>query len=471
MLTPPSDHLSRRTKLAYGAGDIGFSLTDTTIGVLFSIFLLDVVQLDPGLAAFAVFLGRSWDYINDPIMGYLSDRARTRWGRRRPFLLFGFIPFALGFAAMWWIPPTTNQYTLAAYYAFAYLVYDACATFVYMPYYALTPELTPDYDERTTLTAYRMAFSIIGGLIAFTVPLGIIGAMRPENAWRVAIVGLAMGILSGIPLLITFLGTRERPEYMQLIQPGLKESLRAAVKNQPFLFASGVFLFTWTAVEFIQAMLLFFLKYRMNLEKESDVIAGVIFIVALVTLPFWEWASRRWDKRKTYIAGMLFMASVMVTLIFLNPSLGFRYVMAMAALAGIGLGAIHVLTWAMIPDAVEWDELATGERHEGTFYSLVTLMRKVASSIVIPVSLLILGHSGYIPNAARQPESAVTAIRVLVGPAPSILLIGGILFASFYPLSRQRHQEVRQEIAERKGVLSQSGGETSMPILTPEEMP
>ena len=97
-------HLPRVTKVLYGAGDLGFSLTSTILGVLFAIYLTDVVGLSPGLAAAAVFVGRSWDYVNDPLIGHLSDRTRSRWGRRRPFLLFGFLPYALTFAALWWRP-------------------------------------------------------------------------------------------------------------------------------------------------------------------------------------------------------------------------------------------------------------------------------------------------------------------------------------------------------------------------------
>jgi GPH family glycoside/pentoside/hexuronide:cation symporter len=338
---------------------------------------------------------------------------------------------------------------LAAYYSLAYLFYDASATFVYMPYYALTPELTLDYDERTSLTSYRMAFSILGGLIAFTVPLMIIGTMRPENAARVSLVGAVFGIASALPLLLTFLGTRERPEFIQRSQPKLRESLRAAARNRPFVFASGIFLFTWTAIEIIQAMLLFFLKYRMNLEEESDLVAGSVFIAALLTLPFWERASRRWDKRVAYIAGMVFLSAVMITLIVISPSWGLPVVYSLAALAGVGVGAVHVLPWSMIPDAIEWDELETGQRHEGMFYSLVTLFRKVSSSIALPLILLVLEWSGYVSNAAVQAPQAVTAIRFLMGPVPSVLLCAGIVFALLYPLSRQRHAQVRAELAAR----------------------
>ena len=154
-------NLPRLTKIIYGAGDLGFSLTTTIIGAYFLFFLTDVVGISPAVAGISILIGRTWDYINDPVIGHLSDRTRSRWGRRRPFLLFGAIPFALAFMLMWYRPPFESQVALTAYYAAAYVLFDAAATFVYMPYFALTPELTDDYDERTSLTSYRMFFSIL----------------------------------------------------------------------------------------------------------------------------------------------------------------------------------------------------------------------------------------------------------------------------------------------------------------------
>lgn len=444
------EKLSPLTKLLYGAGDLGFSLTDTTLGVLYGIFLTDVIGLAPRLAALAVFIGRSWDWINDPLIGHLTDRTRSRWGRRRPFLLFGWLPFALAFALMWWRPPIENQLGLAVFYGFAYFLFDTAATIVYMPYFALTPELTLDYDERTSLTSYRMAFSIVGGLIAFTVPLAIIGTMRPESLPVVGWVGLGIGLTSGLPLLLTFFGTRERPEFQPPERPSIRESIRAALRNRPFLFAVGIFLFTWTGIEFIQGMLLYFLKYRMGLESVSDLVAGTVFVSALLTLPFWVWASQRWDKRVAYVAGMVFLSGVMITLIVIDPSWGLALVFALAALAGVGVGAVHVLPWAMIPDAIEVAELETGQRHEGMFYSLVTLLRKVASSIAVPSMLLFLDLSGYVANAPQQAPSAILAIRLLMGPIPSFFLLLGILFALVYPLGRSRHAEIRAELEKRR---------------------
>jgi GPH family glycoside/pentoside/hexuronide:cation symporter len=437
-------------KLLYGSGDFGFAFVDTCIAVLFAIFLTDVVGLKPGMAALAILIGRSWDYVNDPIIGHLCDRTRTRWGRRRPYLLFGFIPFGLAFAMLWWIPPFGQAWALVAYYAFAYLVYDTVLTFVTMPYFALTPELSQDYDERTSISTYRMAFSLIGSLVAIVVPLMIIGTMRPGNANRIFLTTSAFAVACALPLLLAFASTRERKEYIAQDQPGFLESLRAARGNRPFVFAMGIFLFTWTAVEIIQVVLLYFLKYRMNLEAESDIVAAAIFVTALFVLPFWAWVSDRTDKRKAYVAGMIFLAAVMMTLMFVSPSLGFAAVIALAMLAGVGVSAVHVLTWAIIPDAIEVDELATGARHEGMFYALVTLFKKVASSIAVPLSLLFLEWSGFVSNAPQQGEKAVWAIRVLIGPIPSALLVGGILFALFYPLSREAHARTREALAARQ---------------------
>lgn len=450
MKTDPKDRLSLWTKLSYGAADFGFAFTDSAIAVLFAIFLTDIVGLTAAQAALAVFIGRSWDYINDPIIGHITDRTRSRWGRRRPYLLFGMVPFALAFLMMWWIPPIQPVWGLVAYYAFAYFFFDTTNTFVTMPYFALTPELTQDYDERTSLTSYRMFFSLVGGLVAFVVPLAMIGETIPANADRALLMGLIFGAVSAFPLLLTFLGTRERREYIARQQPSLRESLQAARRNRPFVFAMGIFLFTWTAMSIIENQLFYFLEYRMGLEEEAPIVAAAVFVTAILVLPFWVWASQRTDKRKAYIYGMIFLSVVMITLVFLNPSAGMPLVLSLAALAGVGVSAVHVLPWAMIPDAVEVDELDTGARHEGMFYALVTLFRKIASSIAIPLALLMLDGSGFISNAHSQPASAIWAIRLLMGPIPSVFLVGGIIFALYYPLSRQVHTETREQIAARQ---------------------
>lgn len=444
------EKLTRRAKLLYGVGDVGFSLTTTIIGAYFAIFLTDVVGIAPATAAIAIFLGRTWDYVNDPLVGYLSDRTRSRWGRRRPFLLFGALPFALAFLLMWYRPPIEGQVGLAVYYSVAYVLFDSAATFVYMPYYALTPELTSSYDERTSLTTYRMFFSIVGSLLAFTVPLMIVGAFEPQNAARVLQMGAIFAAASALPLLLVFFNARERQEYAKMEEPKLRDSLRAALKNRPFVFSMVIFLLTWISVDILQAMLLYFIKYVLVREGQSDLIMATIFIVAMIVLPFWEWASRRLNKRLAYAAGIAFWAAVQIALITFSPATPLALILSVCALAGIGVSAAHVLPWSMIPDAIEWDEWQTGERHEGMFYSLVTLAQKVASSAAIPLVLLMLQATGYVPTAAAQPASALLGIRLAIGPIPAALLVIGIIFALLYPLSRESHQKIVLDLEARR---------------------
>jgi GPH family glycoside/pentoside/hexuronide:cation symporter len=445
-----SKKLSWKTKLAYGSGDTGFSLTSTLIGAYLAIFLTDVVGLAPGLAAAAVFIGRTWDYVNDPMIGWLSDRTRTRWGRRRPFLLFGALPFGLAFLLLWWRPPLQAPSALAAYYALAYLVFDTCSTLVAMPYLALTPELTPDYDERTSLTTYRMFFSIFASLLAFTVPLWIIGAFRPENARKVLLTGLLFGLASAAPLFWVFAGTRERQEFVATARPRLRESWKSVVTNRPFRLGLGIYVFTWIAVDLVQAIILYFLKYCVKREAQGDLILGSIFVAAMLSLPLWNGLAHRWDKRVAFIVGVSFWTAVQLVIVSLGPSTPLWLLFLLCVLAGIGVGAAHLLPWSILPDAVEYSEYTTGIRQEGTFYSVVTLAQKVASSAALPAVLLLLQLAGYRPNVAEQLRSASLAIRLAMGVLPGLLLGLGTFCAARYPIRREEFTRITAILEQRR---------------------
>jgi GPH family glycoside/pentoside/hexuronide:cation symporter len=295
-----------------------------------------------------------------------------------------------------------------------------------------------------------MFFSILGSLVAFTVPLAMVNKFTRANAPRILLMGLTFGLVSAAGMLITFFGTRERPEHQEPDPPKLLDSLRAAFKNRPFVFSTAIYLLTWTAVTLVEANLLYFITYVVRRSDQSNLIMATVFVVAIFALPLWEWASRNMNKRLAYIVGVAFWAVVQIVLVTLGPATPVWLILVLAALAGIGVSATHVIPWAIIPDAIEWDELQTGERHEGMFYSLVVLAKKIATSIALPLALLLLDATGYVPNAEQQAPSAVMGIRTLTGPIPAFFLCAGIAFALLYPLTRDRHAEVRQELARRK---------------------
>lgn len=453
-----TEKLPRRIKWIYGSGDLGFSLTNTILSVYFALFLTDVVGVKPSVAALAIFIGSTWDYLNDPFIGYLSDRTKSRWGRRRPFLLFGALPFAMAFMLLWWKPPFDGTVALAIYYSVAFALYDTAATFVYMPYFALTPELTDDYDERTGLTSTRMFFSILGSLIAFTLPLWVVDGFQPEHANRVLWMGAMFGLISALPLFLVFFNTREHPEYMHKEQTlGIKESIKATWQNKPFFFGLGMFLFNGVTMSIIQVILLYYVKYVVEREAQSDMIMATIFVVAMLVLPFWEWVSKSLNKRWAYISGVSFLAVILLILSALTPGTSLTFIMVLCVLAGIGVSAMHVMPWAILPDAIEYGEWKTGERQEGMFYSLITLAQKVASSIAVPAALLVLQATGYVPNSDVQPASAIFGIRMVSGVIPAFTLSMGILFTFLYPLGRDQYQEIARELeARRKTKLEQA---------------
>jgi GPH family glycoside/pentoside/hexuronide:cation symporter len=267
--------------------------------------------------------------------------------------------------------------------------------------------------------------------------------------------GIVFAVVSALPLLLVFFGTRERPAYMWQAQPRLRESLRVAFRNKPFVFGLLIFLMTWIAVVILQDNLAYFIKHVLQREGDSELIMATIFVTAIVVLPFWNWVSQRTSKRWAYMGGIAFWAVVQIVLITVTAGTGLAIILLLCVLAGIGVAAAHVLPWAIIPDSIEWSEYQTGERHEGIYYSLVTLLRKAATSIAIPATLWLLHFTGYDGMAERQPDSALLGLRLVIGPIPAVLLCAGIAFAFFYPLTRRKHAEVVAELEERRARTTQ----------------
>ena len=442
------------TNILYGMGDFGFSMNNSIISAFFSVFLVTVVGVAPGLVAIILFVGRSWDFVNDLLVGYISDRTRTRWGRRRPFLLFGTVPFGLSFLLLW-LHPNFGQTGLVIYYSLAYIIYEALATFVYMPYFALTPELTSDYDERTKLTSFRMMFNITGSLTAYILPLLIVGNDWTQATSRnVIIMAVAAGALAAAPYFGVFFGTKEKKEYQSEKLPKFWPSLKAAFKNKPFVFGALMYLATWMAIIVIESNLQFFILHIIRRQSQNIIIMVSIFVTAIFALPFWNWVSKNWNKRRAYIIGVGFWSMVMIVLIFMNPQTPFWLILILCVLAGVGVSAGQVLPWAIIPDAIEWEEWHTGERNEGIFYSLVTLLGKIGMAIAQPLSLLVLQISNLQTGQdAVQPPSALLGIRLVVGPIPAMCLIAGILIAIFYPLERTQHRQIVDDLRTRRAAL------------------
>lgn len=457
--------MSTWKKIVYGAGDSGFSLTSTALALLYLDFLVNVVGLDPRLAGLAIAFGRIWDALNDLFIGNLSDRTRSRWGRRRPYLLFGAIPFGVAFIFMWFVPAVGQEALLLAFYTGIYMLFDTLFTLTNVPYVALTPELAPTYDGRTSLQAYRMAFSIGFGLVGAVVPLALVdrlaGPDPSQAALRSAYLGMAMilAVVSVIPILLTFATVRERPEFQALPQPTLRDALHLVTTNKAFLIAAGVYLLTWMPIDLIQFVLVFLIRDYFGLGgAERDLIFLLLFGVAVLALPLWVRAAARWDKVRAYQVGIAFLAGVLILLSFTPPGRS-TIVFILAALAGIGLSAAHVIPLAILPDCMDWDELRRNERNEGAYYSVVTLIQKMVGALTIALTGTLLTLSGYVAatdGPVSQPDSALNAIRWLTGPLPAVIFMLGIVLVSFYPITRQRHARILAALERKRSMRSRA---------------
>ena len=203
-------------------------------------------------------------------------------------------------------------------------------------------------------------------------------------------------------------------------------------------------------MDILQTILLYFIKYVVNRESNSELIMATIFVVGICALPLWTWTSRRLDKRLAYIIGMAFFAAVLLVLINLTPATPLSWILVLCVLAGIGVSAAHVIPWSIIPDAIEYDELKTGEQTRGHVLQLDLSLSKSRLILCHPAGVAGVGCHGYIPNSATQPPSAVLGIRIVTGPIPAVMICIGIVFAILYPLGRERYTQIAQELEERR---------------------
>lgn len=459
------------TRIIYGSGAYGLSAFGMLRQIFYAIFLTDVVGLDPRLASLGALVGIIWDAVNDPLVGMFSDRVKTRWGRRRPFLLIFAVPFALSNLFLWWAPPGASQWALAAYVTFVFMLNDTLGTLVAVPYTAMTAEITHDYDERTSLTSYRMFFQLFASLSTAVAAPAIVDASLAAGLTQqqgYLIVSSVFGVISILPLFLIFFFIHNHQEQKPPEQPiPLKIAIRTAWSNIPFRIAAILNMLNWLSADFVALIIPYFLLYwiargnliatvnlfGIKLSLEAAVL-GLLMLVAILAIPFWNWLSNQLGKRNTYLIGILPWLSAYVALFLIQPG-QVNGMLVISAVAGFGIATGYILPEAIFPDVIEWDELLTRRRQEGIYYGIKNFLRKISGALAFFLALQTLGWSGYqAPSAGavtfQQPENALLAIRLLVGPVGALLLIGAAITAWFYPLTRERHGRIRRLLDRRK---------------------
>lgn len=461
-LSLPSEKLSFWEKTAYAIGGLGNAIgPGTIIPFWYTFFLTDIARLDLGLVSVFWMIVTTWDALNNPLVGYLSDRTRTRWGRRRPYILFGAIPFSLFFVLLWWIPPTQSQGLLFAYYLGTYIVYETSSTLVFCPYAALSPELTRDHDERTSLTLFQMVVTILAGVLVPVLFSFLVLPLFPERDPRAyQLLALVCGIGFAVSSLIVFFSTRERADYDHKSTLSVKESTRFILMNVPYRYALAVYMLSWMAVTVVIALFAYYFTYWIGMGLgEVSLVQGGIMLMTWLFLPAVFWLSRRFEKKMAYILAAGSWAILMLST-FLVPQGEKFMAYLICALSGFGVSAIHLLPSSMLPDVIEVDELVSGHRQEGAYVGVTTLFSKFGQMLILALLPVLLRWAGYVQPqagsaAAIQPTSALLAIRMMLALLPALLLGFSIAAARLYPLTREKHAQIRREIEDR--AFSNSG--------------
>jgi glycoside/pentoside/hexuronide:cation symporter, GPH family len=375
-------------KTLYGSGDLGIAGIGMMRSIFYAIYLTDVVGIEPRLASLGALVGIVWDAINDPIIGTLSDRVKSKLGRRRPFLLWFAFPFGLSFMMLWSAPNWESQIGLLIYVTLAFMLSDTLTTLVAVPYLSLTPELTQDYDERTSLSSFRSFFQLLAAIaVVVSAPMivdaVILNGGTQQQGFMTA--GAVFGAIGSLPLFLIGLLVREKFASREEESLPFRESLKMAWANVPFRYAAGIYMFNWSAVDMVVITFPFFLLYwvsqgdllakinflGINLALESAFF-GILMSVCILFIPFWLWLAKRLNKIKAYIIGMICWVIVEVLIFTIQPG-EINYLLWIAAFAGVGVSAAYILPDSILPDVIEWDELRTHRRQEGeciTAYAL-----------------------------------------------------------------------------------------------------
>ncbi|RLL83967.1 sugar transporter [Petrotoga sp. HKA.pet.4.5] len=449
-----SEKLPLKTKLFYASGDIFGGGAFNIINFFYAIFLTDVIGLKMQYIAPILLIGKIWDAVTDPLMGFITDNTRTRFGRRRPYLLAGTFLVFISFFILWYPASFPNQLGKFIYALMAYIAFTTVFTMVMTPYTALGAELTLDYNERTSLNSYRLAFSIGAGLVCAVLPMLIVNAFSDIRTGYI-VMAITFGLIFSTPWIGVFMFTKEREEFSKEKSTfNFFNMFFEPFKIKSFRLLIAMYLLAYLSIDVVSTIFAYYTKYYIGNEGLLPIALGALFITEIIFIPFYAFVAKKTSKNISYILGALVWCVAGFILFTFSPDVTMFQVILMAAIMGAGVSAVAVMPYTIFGDVTDVAELKFGKREEGTLSGLMTFVRKVASGLAVAGVTFSLGLAGFVNPIdgveQPQPESFLFALRFIISFVPIILLVLGIIAAVRYPLNPKRHEKLREYLEAKR---------------------
>lgn len=431
----PGPAIPRRSVLGYATGDLGISIAYFAFGFFFLYYLTDVVGIPPAVAGSVVLIGKLWDGVNDPLIGAMADRTRSRRGRKRVYLLFGAAPFGLSFMLLWWIPPGMATTPAAILATVLVLLFATTYSLVGVPYQALVPVMTSDYDERTHLVAYKAVLSAVGAVLGGGLALVVSSTTSEGISLRVMAICLGVAIIA-----TTLLAARAVRPYSGRdtveITPVPVRRYFMLLTERSVATLMGYKVLSAVATGVLTAALPYFADTVVGSGSAATFALAAYTVVGAAMVPFWERRSHTVDKRHLMLVASALAAVVLLLIGYLAVAGSVTVFIAGAALLGAAMSAYLVIPPSLVPDLVDWYQLERGERHESVFFGLWMSGHQIGIGIAGFLLGACLGLFGYDGDAQAQGPTAVLGVRVAFVVLPAVFLLASSLLLKRYAATR-----------------------------------
>lgn len=439
------------SKVAYGMGDVGCNFSWMFVGNFLMIFYTDVFGIGMSAVATLMLLSRFWDAINDPIIGTLTDKTHTRWGRFRPWLLFGAPITAIVLMLTFWAHPEWSQTSKIIYMSVTYCILVLGYTCVNLPYGTLCGAMTQDIDERASLNTSRSvsAMIAIGVINIITVPLiELLGGDDKKMGYLA--VAVLYGLIFAACHLFCFKHTRETVQPPVRQKLGLKVQLKAAMKNRPYLLALlGQLLFGFILYG-RNADMLYYFTYVEGAASLFSFYSLAIIVPSIIGAACFPVVFRlTGNKGWTAAFFSLFTGLTMICLYFFSPCSDPVWFYTFAALSQFFFSGFNTAIYAIIPDCVEYGEWKTGIRNDGFQYSFVSLGNKIGMALGTSLLALALGNAGYVAGEVQNAE-VLSVMRHAFSTIPGVLWVATAACLMFYRLDKKTYNKIINDLINTK---------------------